>query len=344
MLSKRGKKGTFYTRFTTPSGRRVYESTRTSDRRLAEQFEAELKARLYREEQLGHAPARTWQEAVVAWIDAHQSKATLAKDKANLRWLHPHLGHLRLDQVTTDVLAAVAKARREEPRDKRPGATSTAPTSPATVNRMLALIRSILRDAHARGWCPGVPVIPELPEARVDVVPLSREQVAALMAEVPEHLRPVMAFALCTGLREQNVLRLEWGRVDLERRVAWVQGSATKSRKPIGIPLSSDAVAILRAQAGKSPRWCFPGPRGTPLVRASNSGWYAAQRRAGVSARWHDLRHTWASWHAMQGTNLRDLMELGGWSNLAMVLRYSHLAPSHLAAAAERLRVPGVGG
>jgi integrase len=56
--------------------------------------------------------------------------------------------------------------------------------------------------------------------------------------------------------------------------------------------------------------------------------------------RFHDLRHTWASWHVMQGTSLQQLMELGGWKSYEMVLRYAHLAPEHLADAASRIEQP----
>jgi len=53
--------------------------------------------------------------------------------------------------------------------------------------------------------------------------------------------------------------------------------------------------------------------------------------------RFHDLRHTWASWHVMSGTSLQELMELGGWKSYEMVLRYAHLAPEHLSHAASRI-------
>lgn len=56
--------------------------------------------------------------------------------------------------------------------------------------------------------------------------------------------------------------------------------------------------------------------------------------------RFHDLRHTWASWHVMNGTSLQELMELGGWKSYEMVLRYAHLAPEHLADAAARIEKP----
>jgi integrase len=53
--------------------------------------------------------------------------------------------------------------------------------------------------------------------------------------------------------------------------------------------------------------------------------------------RFHDLRHTWASWHVMSGTSLQELIELGGWKSYEMVIRYAHLAPEHLSAAAKRI-------
>ncbi len=53
--------------------------------------------------------------------------------------------------------------------------------------------------------------------------------------------------------------------------------------------------------------------------------------------RWHDLRHTWASWHVQNGTPLHALQELGGWETADMVRRYAHLAAEHLAPYADRL-------
>ena len=63
-----------------------------------------------------------------------------------------------------------------------------------------------------------------------------------------------------------------------------------------------------------------------------------ALKRASIeNFRWHDLRHTWASWHVQDGTPLHVFQELGGWETPLMVRRYAHLAADHLAAYASRV-------
>ena len=63
----------------------------------------------------------------------------------------------------------------------------------------------------------------------------------------------------------------------------------------------------------------------------SNTAWRAALKRAGIDDfRFHDLRHTWASWLIQAGVPLSALQEMGGWESIEMVQRYAHLAPNHL--------------
>jgi len=77
--------------------------------------------------------------------------------------------------------------------------------------------------------------------------------------------------------------------------------------------------------------------QGEPIKEVS-SAWERLLRRAGIeNFRFHDLWHTWASWHVMSGTRLQELMELGGWKSFEMVLRNAHLAPEHLSQAAGRI-------
>ncbi len=156
------------------------------------------------------------------------------------------------------------------------------------------------------------------------------------MVDLPVHLRAVVRFALATGCRMSEILHLEWLRVDFGRRVAWLDPGTTKNGDGRGIPLNNDAVLALREVEGIHPRWCFTYQ--DKRMDAVGSAWERALRRTGIeNFRFHDLRHTWASWHVMSGTRLQELMELGGWKSFEMVLRYAHLAPEHLADAARRI-------
>ena len=88
-----------------------------------------------------------------------------------------------------------------------------------------------------------------------------------------------------------------------------------------------------RQQVGTHPTHVFSFRfRGKPVQQVNTKAWQAALKRAGIADfRWHDLRHTWASWHAQAGTPLHVLQELGGWESAEMVRKYAHLSTEHLA-------------
>ncbi|NHR24522.1 DUF2303 family protein [Escherichia coli] len=92
------------------------------------------------------------------------------------------------------------------------------------------------------------------------------------------------------------------------------------------------AVSVLKRADGTS----------TPAVRKmridSKTSWLSACRRAGIEDfRFHDLRHTWASWLIQSGVPLSVLQEMGGWESIEMVRRYAHLAPNHLTEHARKI-------
>jgi len=125
-------------------------------------------------------------------------------------------------------------------------------------------------------------------------------------------------------------------RVDLDRSTAWL--NQTKNGTPRGVPLNRDAVAVLEEQRGKHPQYCFTF-RGEPIRwQLSNSGWVTALAKAGIADfRFHDLRHTWASWHRQAGTSCDELKDLGGWKSRVMVDRYAKFATENLVVAAARI-------
>ena len=120
-------------------------------------------------------------------------------------------------------------------------------------------------------------------------------------------------------------------------RLAWVHPDQAKARRAIAVPLNADALVLVQRQLGKHVTHVF-SYKGRPIIQVSTKAGYAALERANIrDFRWHDLRHTWASWHAQNGTPLFALQELGGWESAEMVRRYAHLAADHLAPYAERL-------
>ena len=107
--------------------------------------------------------------------------------------------------------------------------------------------------------------------------------------------------------------------------------------QPIAVSLNATALDVLRRQLGKHPVRVLTRV-GKPLGHANTLAWRNALKRAGIeNFRWHDLRHSWASWHRQAGTPTHELQRLGGWRSSVMVERYAHLAPDHLAKAAGRL-------
>ncbi|ASV97580.1 integrase [Paraburkholderia aromaticivorans] len=324
-LFKRKDSPYWWVKLTPRSGPAIQRSTGTADKVAAQEYHDMLKASLWQQERLGVKPKRSWREAVVRWLEETSEKATHKEDKRKLVWLHAYLGSLNLDEITMDVIDRIRSARLKE-------------GSKGTCNRYLALVRSILLRARDEWeWIDKVPKVRLFKEANNRERSLTPEQARSLLQELPEHQRDCVLFALATGLRQSNVLKLEWAQVNLELRHAWVKGTQSKNRRPIAVPLSETAMDVLKRQIGRHPQRVFTF-RGRPINSANTKAWRAALMRAGIEDfRWHDLRHTWATWQRQAGTPTHELQRLGGWRTGAMVERYAHLAPDHLAAAASRL-------
>jgi integrase len=306
-------------------GRTIQRSTGTEDKTQAQEYHDKLKASLWEQQRLGVKPRRAWKEAVVRWLAETSDKATHDGDIKKLRWLDAFLGKLMLDEITLDVIDRVKSERLKT-------------VSKSTVNRYLAVVRSILLRARDEWeWIDKAPKVKLFREPPGRERSITVEQAEALLRELPAHQRDVVLFTLATGLRQSNVLRLEWSHVNLESGHAWVDADQSKNRRPIAVPLNLKALEVLRRQIGKHPARVFTYA-GRPLDRANTHAWQKALKRAGIeNFRWHDLRHTWATWHRQSGTPTHELQRLGGWRTSVMVERYAHLAPDHLATAANRL-------
>ena len=317
------RSNTWWIAFTTPAGERVRCSAGTADKTQAQEYHDKLKAESWRIQRLGEKPEYTWDEAACKFLLETQHKATHERDKEKLRWLQQFLRNRQLQEIDRELIDHIAHAKAKD-------------TSPSTANRYLALIRAILRKAcHDWEWMDKIPKIRLFPEPKRRIRWLTSEQVKRLLNELPQHQQDMMIFALSTGLRQSNVINLEWNQVDLERKAAWIHPDQAKARKAIHVPLNSVVITVLLRQVGKHQSRVFTF-RGNPIAWVNTRAWKLALKRAGIeNFRWHDLRHTWASWLAQQGTPMNVLQELGGWESEEMVRRYAHLSKPQLMQHAE---------
>lgn len=267
-------------------------------------------------------------------------KASTARaQRFQFDWWKAELGHLSLADVTPAVLA--------EARDKLLNAPSKRgeTLSPAYVVRHLsALSHAFSVAVREWGWIEDNPVLkvkkPTEPRGRVRF--LSDEEREALLTACRESSNPwlylAVVVALSTGMRKGELMGLSWKDVDLQAGRIVLHDTKNGERRVV--PLAGPALALLKEHT-KVRRLdtdlLFPGQcKDTPIDL--RSPWEAAMKRAGIEDfRWHDLRHSTASYLAMNGASLAEIAEVLGHKTLAMVKRYAHLSEAHTASVVERM-------
>ncbi|HZO14114.1 MAG TPA: tyrosine-type recombinase/integrase [Polyangiaceae bacterium] len=311
-------------------GRKTRESTHvrhaTEPKAKAEEYERVLAERLWRLEKLGDRGAISFQEAAERWLDG--SARPKRRDRELLDWLNPEIG---IEQVRE-----VADPEVIEQLRKRGIAAGW---SHSTVDRLMGTLSAVLKDCERRGEITA-PAFPMYRKPAGEPRALTPAELDALCWQLPMHLALAARVAVHTLLRMRAMLQLTWSRVDLEQRRAWVPSAHQKAARTFGLPLNSEAVRALRALrmlSGPKSAHVFTW-QGAPIDDCNGSAFLKATKRAGVAPlRWHDLRHTGASWAVQNGVTLPELMLLGDWRDYRSVLRYAHLAPSQAAAAADKL-------
>ena len=255
------RKETWWIQFTAPDGHRVQQTAGTLNKQEAQELHDRLKAEAWRVKNLGDKPRYTWQEAVIRWLNEQGHKKSIETDKVRLRWLDKHLYNTCLDEITKTRIDAIKSAKQNEG------------VSNATVNRTLALLRSILNRAKQDWeWLDSTPNVRLFPESATRVRWLSHEESDRLINELPEHLKAMTRFTLSTGLRESNVTGLQWTQIDMQRRCAWIHADQAKGKKAIAVPLNSDALVVIQQQIGKNDIHVFTY-KGKPVTRANNHAW-----------------------------------------------------------------------
>jgi integrase len=294
--------------------------------------ERELAAALLQVEPEKPKDSITLAAAAERYLGLKARKRTIAEDRRALKHLKAAFGEATLlTNITADRISKY-KARRLATA-RTIGGTEK-PLSAAAVNRPLALLRHLLRLAHDE-WG----VLDRVPKIRTEKEPQGRLRWLTLIEATNllatcrksrnKPLHDLVEFCMFTGLRRGEALALTWDRVDRPRGV--VRLELTKSGRRREVPLSSNADGVLAR------RWT---PDATGYVfgsrnwNAFRSAWEAALATAGLEGfRFHDLRHTFASWLVQRGRTLKEVQEALGHQTITMTMRYSHLAPDHLRAA-----------
>lgn len=252
---------------------------------------------------------------------------TIAAQRRQLEWWARRLNEVRLINLTPflindckDELLAGGRVRR----------------SPATVNRYLAALNHVINTAIKEwGWISTNPIskISKPPEPRGRARYLTDAELVRLLdacrAETRKPLYAIVLFALCTGARKGEILKMRRKDVDLTRRVAVAYD--TKNGDNRQLYLCEHLCECLREYMAKptiSPM-LFSARRRAPINIEVE--WRRALKRAGVEDfRFHDLRHTNASYLAMNGASPSDIAEALGHKSYDMVKRYSHLSTTHV--------------
>ena len=182
---------------------------------------------------------------------------------------------------------------------------------------------------------------PREPRGRVRF--LSDDERERLLRVCSEHrnpmMHPIVVLALSTGMRQGEILGLRWGDVDLERgRIVLHE---TKNGERRLVPLvgpAKEALAMYRGEGAKPRALLFPSTTNDDKPIEIRKAWGTCMTRAQIEDfRFHDLRHSAASYLAMSGASLAEIAEVLGHKTLQMVKRYAHLSEAHTASVVERM-------
>ena len=332
MPYRRNDSPVWWVSFTEPSGKRIRQSTGTTDRKEAEALEAKWKLESYRSKQWDEQPTRSFEELMVGYLKATEGqKRSGETDRYRVRALRRYFQGRIMHELTPADIRGYVTARRSD------GVTNS------TINRDLALLSSAIGYANAEwDWRLPNPVsgrkLPE-PEGRVRWITVDEAErlvAAAGNARRTQFLADFITVALYTGCRKEELLGLEWPRVDLKRGLIHLEGKHTKAGKRRSVPMCREVRAALTRRAGFRAQHCPDSPwvfarKDGSRGRDIRDAFGRACREAGVeNFTIHDLRHTCAAWLVSAGAPLAEIRDLLGHSTILMTERYAHLAPDNL--------------
>jgi len=252
-------------------------------------------------------------------------------EMSRIRCIHRAFGDQCIDQVTaSDVDAFLSELRREG-------------LSPASVNRYRSRLSSMMNRAIAWGYREDNPVrlVVRLKEEKLFDRYLLPKEFRALLDACDEDLRLLVHLAGVTGMRRGELMALRWEDIDLENGYLVVRPSHSKTSEGRTVPLNREVRTVLQSFNVQPEGWVFPfrkfpRKRWERVVR--EMGWDQVNVPRLRGWRFHDLRHTCASWLVMADVPMSKVAKILGHKELKTTQRYAHLADSSLIEAVERIQ------
>jgi integrase len=319
------------------NGEQKRESCQTSNKRAAEERFASRVTAIKEERffEVKKIEPISFRDFANRFIEEHSkiNKKSWRDDIFRLKDLMQAFGDKYLcDIKTEDIVKFKAKQTQKISKFKRM-------TKASTINRKLTLLKAILNKAiewdALKGPSPAEKVS-QFKENNTRDRFLNKEELENLYAACKGELLDLVKVAVHSGLRQGEIMGLMWKDIDVNRKLIYVRRSgkfaySTKSSKNRVVPMN-DIVRQVFLSILKQPDSDFI------FKNTHRNGFLAALKKAKITDfRFHDLRHTFASYLVMAGVPLNTVRELLGHSTINMVLRYSHLAPDHKSESVEKL-------
>ena len=318
-------------------GRRIRESTGTSDLAEAERYLGKLIDQARRQARYGERLRHTFDEAAAKFVLEHQHKRSIDDDIERLGLLVDMLGDQELTHIHMGTLQPYIERR------KRDGVTV------GTINHGLKIVRRILNlaagewiDGSGKTWLASAAKIKLLADDdKRPPYPLSWEEQTRLFQALPAHLADMALFAVNTGARVGEICALRWAWEaavpDLNTSVFIIPGANVKNKDDRLIVLNDIARAVIESRRGRHPERVFTY-RGHGIRQMTNTAWRQARERAGLpQVRVHDLKHTFGRRLRAAGVDFETRQDLLGHRSGRITTHYSAPELGALVDAANRV-------
>jgi integrase len=296
-----------------PGDRPTRRSTGTSDRRQAEEDAAREQLRLDREH--ANQGKKPFVETAVAFANSFASHHTRKTYLTKARQWQPALGALYLHEITPAHVQDRIMTRR------------LAGSTDATTRGDLDWLQGLLRWAQVPDADNPVLLVGRKGFKRANKFTrgVSPEQQARLLTACRSQVeRDRVVWAIETGMRWGEQYQMQGWQIDRPNRVVHVPWETSKSKAPRVVPLTPEAMDVVARMKAGSDEICFLTDQ-RALMLYKMPWWDRARAAAGVTCRWHDLRHTYATRFMRDGGSLEILRQLLGHEKIETTMRYAHL-------------------